>query len=54
MTRPLPQWVCEEHFEMIDDLRTSGELSEARDLEMSVRKGLEFCPNCTESKGARL
>ena len=52
MTRPLPQWVCEEHFEMIDDLKTSGEFSEARELEVRVRQGLEFCSNCAELKGA--
>ena len=52
MTRPLPQWVCEEHFEMIDDLKTSGEFAEARELEARVRQGLEFCSNCAELKGA--
>jgi hypothetical protein len=53
MSRPLPDWICEEHFEMIDDLKTSGELSEAQDLEMNVRKGLELCSNCAELKGAK-
>ena len=50
MERPLPQWVCEEHFEMIDDLKTSGEFAEARDLHMRILQEWKLCQNCRELK----
>jgi hypothetical protein len=37
---------------MLDDLKTSGEFSEVRDLQMSILQEWKLCKNCRESKEA--
>jgi len=44
-----PAWVCETHTRELDDLITSGEISEAREVwENNRRNWSNFCLDCVE------
>ena len=47
MTRPLPPWICEEHFEM---MQLCEDQFEVRDLHMKILQEWKQCAECTQSK----
>jgi len=43
----IPHWVCETHLREIDDMETSGEFSEAREvLQYGKREWRNWCVEC--------
>lgn len=47
--KSIPEWVCETHLREIDDLETSGEHGEAREMLAQVIED-SWCPQCKENK----
>jgi len=49
----MPAWVCETHLREIDDLETSGEISESKVRASEIVNEYLWCEDCTELKGAK-
>jgi hypothetical protein len=47
VTRPLPLWVCEEHFEIVQECEDQ---AEARELHFKILQEWKQCAGCTQSK----
>jgi hypothetical protein len=46
-------WICETHLRELDDLETSGEISEGKERLAEIVQDYRTCEDCTELKGAQ-
>ena len=43
-------WICETHLQELDELETSGEISEGKTRLREIVEDYELCEDCTELK----
>ena len=46
-------WICETHLRELDDLETSGEISEGKERLAEIVEDYLLCVDCTELKGVK-
>jgi hypothetical protein len=46
-------WICETHLRELDDLETSGEISEGKERLAEIVQDYRTCEDCTELKEAQ-
>lgn len=46
-------WICETHLQELDDLETSGEITEGKTRLSEIVQDYKMCEDCTELKKAQ-
>jgi hypothetical protein len=46
-------WICETHLQELDELETSGEISEGKTRLAEIVQDYQMCEDCTELKKAK-